>query len=89
VVLLLQEAGIPTLARGGIYMVMFYIIEFVFGWLTELVIGVCPWDYREITKWTWRGYVRLEFAPIWYALGILLEQPMSTLLTYTISIGGS
>jgi hypothetical protein len=81
--LALQAGGVPLLARGVIYMAVFYAIEFVFGWLTERLIGVCPWDYREVTRWTWRGYVRLEFAPIWYALGILLEGPVAYLMTHT------
>lgn len=85
--LALRAANVPLLARGVFYMLAFFAVEVVVGWLIERLIGVCPWDYREVSRWAWRGYIRADFAPVWYGLGILLEGPVVYLMTH-IGNGG-
>lgn len=60
-----------ALRHGLIYMVLIFIAEYITGkWLTS--IGICPWDY---SMWpdNVSGVIRLKFAPLWFATGLLFE----------------
>lgn len=58
--------------HGMIYMVLIFTVEYMAGaWLR--VRGMCPWDYTG-RKTNINGLIRLDFAPLWFATGLLFEQ---------------
>lgn len=58
--------------RGLIYMLCIFSAEYVSGYILERVVGVCPWDYSRV-KYSVDGFIRLDFAPIWFAVGLWFE----------------
>ncbi len=60
--------------RGVVWAVLIYAIEFLSGFLLEQLIGSCPWDYRDSTKYTIRGYIRFDYFPAWFIVGLLFEK---------------
>lgn len=61
----------PVAVRGGIYVVFIFAAEFMTGYvMTKL--NVCPWDYSD-AKYNVMGIIRLDYAPAWFAAGLLLE----------------
>ncbi|MBS4539782.1 hypothetical protein GOQ27_15010 [Clostridium sp. D2Q-11] len=60
--------------RGGVWSVIIFSIEFVTGFLLHKIIGVCPWDYSGNSPYTILGYIRLDYLPFWFVLGLLFEQ---------------
>ncbi|MBI4669421.1 MAG: hypothetical protein HY747_09620 [Elusimicrobia bacterium] len=59
--------------RGLFYAAAIFAVEFFWGCLLDKTIGFCPWDYRP-ARFAVRGYIRLDFAPFWFAFGFLLEK---------------
>jgi len=76
----------PWPVRGLIYMVGFMAVEFITGWLLVRLIGRCPWDYAGKTRWHILGLTRLDYAPIWFAVGLGLEPVHDFLLVLTPAI---
>lgn len=68
--------AIPPLGRvirhGLIYMVLIFTVEYVMGTCFKW-LGICPWDY---SMWPDQinGVIRLRFAPLWFATGLLFER---------------
>lgn len=62
----------PWWVRGAAYTLAIFIVEFIAGFLLELLTGVCPWDYSG-TPFSVFGYIRLDYAPAWFAAGLLFE----------------
>jgi uncharacterized membrane protein len=58
--------------RGLIYMVCIFSAEYVSGFLTEKIAGVCPWDYSK-EKFNIDGFIRLDYAPLWFIVGLIFE----------------
>ncbi|HYD50744.1 MAG TPA: hypothetical protein VEB21_20475 [Terriglobales bacterium] len=58
--------------RGLIYMLGCFAVEYVSGWLIRAVSGACPWDYSH-RRWHVQGLIRLDYAPVWFVFGLLLE----------------
>lgn len=70
------EAGIRPSDRfirhGMLYMVLIFTAEYLSGaWLKAR--GMCPWDYSG-SMTSVNGLIRLDFAPLWFATGLLFEQ---------------
>jgi len=67
--------------RSIIYMVSFYLLEFIFWYLIRKFVGVSPWDYSNYFikifgkkyKSNFLGLVCVEYAPIWYLYGVVGE----------------
>lgn len=72
--------GLPLVARGGIYMAGCFAVEYVTGFLLKRLTGSCPWDYSW-TRWSVHGYIRLDYAPVWFLLGVLLERAHDLLVS--------
>jgi uncharacterized membrane protein len=72
--------------RGSIYMIGFFAIEYITGWLLKRLTGSCPWDYSAWSKWSVNGYIRLDYAPIWFLVGIGLEPIHDFLVRLTPAI---
>jgi hypothetical protein len=62
----------PFWARGLAYTGVIYAAEYSSGWLLRRGTGKCPWDYSGSGRDV-HGLVRLDYAPAWYALGLLFE----------------
>jgi len=67
--------------KGIIYMLGFYVLEFISGYLIRKAVGVSPWDYKNHSiklfgkkyKSSLDGFICLEYAPVWYLYGIIGE----------------
>ena len=58
--------------HGMLYMVLIFVAEYASGaWLRSR--GMCPWDYTGRST-NIDGLIRLDFAPLWFATGLLFEQ---------------
>lgn len=58
--------------HGMLYMVLIFVAEYISGaWLKAR--GICPWDYSG-RMMNINGLIRLDFAPLWFATGLLFEQ---------------
>src|SRR5690606_22386495 len=65
--------ALPWLARGAAYTVGIFAVEYACGWLLERLTGRCPWDYTG-HRFSVRGWIRLDYAPAWFAFGLILER---------------
>lgn len=55
-----------------LYMVLIFVTEYLTGaWLKSN--GMCPWDYTGRHS-NISGLIRLDFAPLWFATGLLFEK---------------
>ncbi len=46
--------------------------EYVSGILLKRK-NMCPWDYSR-TPYHYRGVIRLDYAPVWFLVGLLYER---------------
>ncbi len=67
---LLHQKNLPT--RGLTYTGIIFLAEYISGTLLTAK-NLCPWDYSR-SKWNVRGMIRLDYAPLWFLAGLLLEQ---------------
>jgi uncharacterized membrane protein len=67
----------PWPLRGVTYMLGCFAVEYVTGAFLKAVTGRIPWDYQS-ARWNVHGLIRLDYAPVWFAFGLLLEvtQPL-------------
>jgi len=82
----------PWPLRGVIYMLGFWAMEYLTGWLLKRVIGalckrsgVCPWDYSR-ARWHVHGFIRLDYGPAWFLVGLGLESIHDLLVQLTPAI---
>lgn len=62
--------------HGMLYMVLIFTAEYISGaWLKAR--GMCPWDYSGRQS-NINGLIRLDFAPLWFATGLLFERITKT-----------
>lgn len=60
--------------RGLIWVLLIYAIEFLSGFFLKSLIGNCPWDYTQSTNFTFWGYIRFDYFPAWFIVGLLFEK---------------
>ncbi|WP_084053366.1 putative ABC transporter permease [Desulfonispora thiosulfatigenes] len=58
--------------RGLIYMSVIFLIEYTTGYILDLAIGACPWEYAG-KIYAVNGYIRLDYGPAWFGAGLLFE----------------
>lgn len=63
--------GLHWAFRGLIYMSCIFGAEYASGRFLEKKLH-CPWDYSH-SPWNIRGVIRLDYAPAWFALGLVFE----------------
>lgn len=63
----------PYWARGLFWMVLFFTVEYLTGWLIRSLVGTAPWDYSQ-AFFQVDGLIRLDYAPVWFAGGLLFEK---------------
>jgi len=62
---------LPLMARGVIYALCIFAIEYAAG-MTLRYFDMCPWDYSD-AKTSVQGVIRLDYAPVWFGVGLLFE----------------
>lgn len=67
--------------RGCVYTALIFAIEFVAGSALRL-IGVEAWNYTNDLAVL--GLIRLDYAPVWFAVGFIFEFFYNFLLKYNI-----
>lgn len=65
----------PRWMRGLTYMSLIFSAEYLTGSLLDHK-QLCPWDYCR-SRWNVNRYIRLDFAPFWFAAGLLFESVLS------------
>jgi hypothetical protein len=63
---------VPMLARGLIYLALFWIGEYFSGALIKKISGYNPWDY-SYSRFSVHGHIRWDFGPLWYGFTLMLE----------------
>lgn len=58
--------------RGIIYTLCIFLAEFGTGYYLKKK-NRCPWDYSE-AKTNYKGIVRLDYAPLWFIVGLIYEK---------------
>ena len=66
----------PLWARGTAYMSLIFSLEYAAGKLLASRKS-CPWDYGR-SRWNIGRVIRLDFAPCWFAAGLLFERLLSS-----------
>lgn len=72
---------IPVFFRGCIYMTGIFFVEFSTGTLLKSHFA-CPWDYSHV-PFNYKGLIRLDYAPVWFATGLFFEKILSKNLEKT------
>lgn len=67
--------GKSFVMRGGIYTVIIFAVEFITGSLLN-IFHACPWNYSQ-ARFHVKGLIRLDFAPLWFIVGLLYEKILS------------
>lgn len=62
----------PVLKRGLIYMTCIFFGEYISGSLLKRK-DMCPWDYSQ-SPYQYQGVIRLDYAPVWFLVGLLYEK---------------
>lgn len=63
----------PLWARGSIWMLLCFSVEYLTGWMLRNTIGAAPWDYSS-AFFHIHGLIRLDYAPAWFGAGLLFEK---------------
>ncbi len=71
--------GRPWWQRGLAWTAGIYAVEAASGEALRAMTGEVPWDYsrprgRKPEPTHWRGLVRPAYAPVWFAVGLGMEQ---------------
>ncbi len=66
--------GLPWYLRGILWMLLIFALEYNTGWLLASFLGRCPWDYGSNTPYSIHGWIRLDYAPVWFVVGLIYEQ---------------
>lgn len=64
-----------VIIRGSIYTFFIYFVEFTTGSILKKK-NCCPWDYSK-SKYNINGVIRLDFAPLWFMVGLFYEKMLS------------
>ncbi len=68
-------SGWNIVARGILYLVLLFAVEYLSGWLLRKLIGKCPWEEQyKGKKWSINNLVRLDYAPGWFVVALLFER---------------
>ncbi len=79
---------LPWMARGLIYVVGIWSVEYVAGSVLRRIVGVCPWDYTDCRHHV-QGLISWDYLPVWFAFGFILEFLHDRLVTLTPYIGSA
>jgi Putative ABC-transporter type IV len=71
----------PWYFRGAVYCVGAFAIEAASGWILKWVTGQIPWDYSYSRASALGGAIRLDYVPVWFAFGMMLERVQAFIAT--------
>lgn len=66
-----QLKNSSIILRGIIYMSLIFAAEYWSGLLLNS-LKICPWSYFN-TVFNIKGVIRLDYGPLWFAVGLLYE----------------
>jgi uncharacterized membrane protein len=69
--------------RGFIWLLIIWGIEYTSGFIILNTIGIYPWHYKG--PYAVDGLVRLDYAPAWFAAGLIFEYVHRTLDKYRVA----
>lgn len=58
--------------RGLVYMTGIFIAEYLAGGFLKKR-RLCPWNYH-FSSWQFKDVIRLDYAPLWFLVGLLYER---------------
>ncbi|MDX2001280.1 MAG: hypothetical protein SFW35_02550 [Chitinophagales bacterium] len=61
-----------VIIRMCLYALSIFTVEFITGWLLDMITGSCPWEYK--TGLQVMGYIRLDYFPAWALFGFMIER---------------
>ncbi len=64
--------GKNVLLRGSLYTTCIFLAEYGTGKILKKK-NCCPWDYSDC-KANYHGLIRLDYAPLWFLVGLLYEK---------------
>ncbi|HEX9028357.1 MAG TPA: hypothetical protein VF823_04210, partial [Anaerolineales bacterium] len=67
------------LVRAAVYLLGFWTVEYLGGWLVWKIAGQKPWDYSRSPGGSLHGLIRWNFVFVWPWIGLALE-PLHDLL---------
>jgi len=62
--------------RAALYGMSFLLVEYLSATALAAALGSVPWDYNRSApghRWNVKGYIRVDYLPIWAIAGLLLE----------------
>ncbi|KAB1437622.1 putative ABC transporter permease [Candidatus Galacturonibacter soehngenii] len=62
--------------RGFVYMLSIFTAEYITGYILKKR-NMCPWDYSK-AKYNINGLIRLDYAPLWFLVGLVFEKLVNT-----------
>lgn len=62
----------PVFVRGCIYTAGIFLAEYLYGSFLKF-FHMCPWDYSDAPL-NYKGLIRLDYAPVWFAAGLIFEK---------------
>ena len=75
--------GLPWFWRGCIWMLFIFLIELASG-LVLRIFGIRAWHYTGRTAVL--GLIRLDYAPLWFMVGLIFERIHNLLLHYHVGV---
>jgi uncharacterized membrane protein len=72
-----------VLVRAAVYLVGFWLVEYVGGWVIWKLAGSKPWDYRKSPGGSLSGLIRWNFVLVWPWVGLALEPVHDILVRLT------
>lgn len=74
------------LVRALVFLVGFWIVEYIGGWLIWKIDGKKPWDYSLSPGGSLNGLIRWNFVVVWSLVGLALEPVHDALVRLTPAI---
>lgn len=65
---------LPLFVRGLFWTFAIFTVEYLTGWLLAEILGRCPWDYTGTTPYHINGFIRLDYFPVWFVVGLIFER---------------
>lgn len=62
------------IVRGLVWVVAIFAVEYTAGWVLKILTGSVPWDYTWATRYSVNGFIRLDYAPVWFITGLVFER---------------
>lgn len=70
----------PFYVRGPVYMVSFWIVEYLSMGILRLIFGKSPSeDTYKLSRWNVHGLIRLDYGHFWLCFGFIFEWMFRTL----------